>query len=80
MKKTGYKTAILIVLAVLVLGGHALAPRGGPAAGPRGGPGPGIEMRRCSWARKQKAIWEIPTECCLFYRLLLARDFEGIVL
>ncbi|MCK4294105.1 MAG: hypothetical protein KAY65_12980 [Planctomycetes bacterium] len=40
MKKTGYKTAILIVLAVLALGGHALAPRGGPAAGPRGGPAP----------------------------------------
>ena len=28
----------------------------------------------------QKATWEIPTECRLFYRLLPAGDFEGIVL
>lgn len=28
----------------------------------------------------QKATWEIPTECCLFYRLLPAGDFEGIAL
>jgi len=51
MKKTGYKTAILIVLAVLVLGGHALAPRGGPAAGPRGGPAPEL---RCGGVAGQE--------------------------
>jgi len=54
MKKTGYKTAILIVLAGMVLGGHALAPRGGPPAGPRGGPAPELRCARVAGQENRK--------------------------